>query len=80
MKTTFATELGKEFAAQLNAAPREAQNWSALDRDSTIPDGDYAELRRHFGLESLEHADINAVENAYKAGFNSVFVTIGKGE
>ena len=58
---------GKEFAAELNSTPREAQNWGKLDVNDDLPEGDYVSLRDEFGEVTAE------MERAYKKGFNEVF-------
>lgn len=72
INTDFASNLGRQFAAELNADPKEAQNWSNLDRDSGIPEGDYSALVHQYG----DNADERAVQDAYRSGFNSVFVPL----
>lgn len=75
INTEFANNLGRQFAAELNSDPKEAQNWNTLDSNSDIPDGDWSALSSHYG----DDADERAVQDAYRAGFNAVFVHIGKG-
>ena len=67
-------ESGKEFAAELNATPREAQNWGKLGTNDDLPEGDYITLRDEFGEVTRE------MEQAYKKGFNSVFSPISDEE
>ena len=66
-----AFKAGKEFAAELNATPREAQNWGKLNINNNLPEGDYVTLRDEFGEVTSE------MEQAYKKGFNSVFTPMG---
>lgn len=73
INTEFATNLGKEFAAQINGSA-DADNWSAMTRDSEVPDGDHCAMRDHYNYYDLEQSQVNEIERAYKAGFNSVFV------
>ncbi len=64
METNFATELGKEFAEQLNNCPQELQNWDRLTEHDQLPNEDYLRLREYYG-------DVNSdVERWYRAGFN----------
>ena len=67
--TEKAFEAGKEFAAELNATPREAQNWGKLGANDDLPEGDYVTLREEFGEVTAE------MEMVYKKGFNEVFFT-----
>ncbi len=71
----FAEQLGREFAADVNGSA-DADNWSKLGQNDDVPDGDYVELRDHYGFRDLEHEQIKAIETAYKTAFNSVFVPI----
>jgi formylmethanofuran dehydrogenase subunit D len=66
-----AFKAGKDFAAEINSTPREAQNWSKLDTNDDLPDGDYVTLRDEFGEVTVE------MEQSYKKGFNEVFSPIG---
>lgn len=69
-----AFEAGKEFAAEINATPREAQNWGKLDANDDLPEGDYVTLRDEFGEVTAE------MERSYKKGFNEVFTPLGDDE
>lgn len=77
INTTFADNLGREFAAQINANPAEAQNWSELDRNDELPEFDYVALRDHYGFRDMEPASVREVEQAYRDGFNAVFAPLG---
>lgn len=65
-----ARKSGIAFANELNAAPQEAQNWTALTESDELPPEDYATMAREFGDVTLE------MERSYRAGFNSVFVSV----
>jgi len=58
---------GRDFAAELNATPAEAQNWHALTPDDEMPAGDYDALSREYGEVTLEMAE------AYRNAFNTEF-------
>ena len=73
INTEFAFKLGAEFATQINGSA-DADNWSLLDRDDEVPDGDHCAMRDNYGYEELEQREISEIERAYKAGFNSVFI------
>lgn len=68
--TSAAYSAGRTFAAELNATPMEAQNWSALDDSDELPEEDYMALDRAFGEVTEE------MEDAYRAGFNDTFVEV----
>lgn len=76
INTEFASNLGREFAAQINASPAEAQNWSVMARGEDLPEFDYIALRDHYGFRDMNDADVRAVEDAYRDGFNAVFVPL----
>ena len=80
INTEFATNLGKEFATQLNDTPNDAQNWRFLGHNDDVPDGDHCEMRDHYNYYDLEQKQIDEIERAYKAGFNSVFVPLNGDE
>lgn len=73
LDTKFATNLGAQFAAEINANPSEAQNWRALERGDDLPEFDYIALRDHYNFDNLDQSDINEIERAYRDGFNAVF-------
>ena len=73
INTEFAFNLGAEFAAEINGSA-DADNWSAMDRNDDVPDGDHCAMRDHYGYGELEQREISEIERAYKAGFNSVFI------
>ena len=75
INTEFATNLGRECAAQINGST-DADNWSPLDDGSDIPDGDHCAMRDHYKYCELTYVEIRDIERAYCAGFNSVFVPI----
>lgn len=58
---------GRDFAAELNACPAEAQNWHPLGADDDLPDGDYHTLAAEYGEVTREMA------NEYRNGFNAEF-------
>lgn len=60
--------IAEQFADQLNADPKEAQNWHALGSHDDLPSGDYAMLLQQFGEVTTEMVD------AYKKAFNRIFV------
>lgn len=62
-----ARDAGREFAAELNAAPHEAQNWSPLTANDDLPVEDYRTLCCEYGDVTPE------MDRAYRDGFNSVF-------
>ena len=68
----IAQALGEEFAEYLNDGPIERQNWSRLERSDDLPEFDYAELRNRCGDVTSE------MEDAYRDGFNSVFIPANK--
>ena len=70
--TNFAVELGRQFAAELNGSPADAQDWSEMSDYSDIPDGDYKALVAHYGEDGVTRE----VERAYKRGFNEVFASV----
>ena len=65
-----AFQAGKDFAAELNDTPIEAQNWGKLFSTDELPEGDYVTLRDEFGEVTLE------MESAYRNGFNEIFVQV----
>lgn len=65
--TDSAAALGREFAEYLNGSA-DRDNWSALDENDDLPDGDYVTLRTEFGSVSRE------MERAYKSAFNAAFI------
>ncbi|WP_440940927.1 hypothetical protein [Immundisolibacter sp.] len=76
-KTESAYNLGREFAGYLNAHPEEAQNWSHLQRGDDLPVEDYRTLRDEFCGEDGVTTEI---EQAYRDGFNAVFVPLSDRE
>lgn len=60
---------GRDFAAELNATPREAQNWHMLSSTDDLPAGDYAALAREFGDVTPE------MGQQYRNGFNAEFIS-----
>lgn len=63
---------GRDFAAELNRTPREAQNWSRLTSNDDLPAEDYRTLAREFGDVTQE------MEDNYRNAFNTEFVPIGR--
>jgi hypothetical protein len=64
---TAAAFAGFDFAAGLNAAPHDAQNWSPMKRGDDLPPEDYKTLARAFGDVTPE------MEEQYRNGFNAEF-------
>lgn len=65
--TDSAAALGREFAEYLNGSA-DRDNWSPLQENDDLPEGDYIALRTKFGSVSRE------MERAYKAAFNAAFI------
>lgn len=58
---------GRDFATELNATPREAQNWHPMSRTDDLPAEDYRTLTREYGDVTAE------MEEQYRNGFNAEF-------